>query len=98
MHQAFDYGISTMESVIKWADYGYGISTNGHLLSGRTMVLPGMSDALADLAAAAARCAGSRVGGEMELPRVVLCIRLLTWNFYLMWTAYVARHSLRMLL
>ena len=31
------------------------------LLSGRTMVLPGMSDALADLAAAAARCAGSRV-------------------------------------
>ena len=28
------------------------------LLSGRTMVLPGMSDALADLAAAAARCAG----------------------------------------
>ena len=42
-------------------------------LSGRTMVLPGMSDALA-----AARCAGSRVGGEMELPRVVLCTRLLT--------------------
>ena len=42
------------------------------LLSGRTMGLPGMSDALADLAA------GSRVGGEMVLPRVVLCTRLLT--------------------
>ena len=45
------------------------------LLSGRTMVLPGMSDALADLAA------GSRVGGEMVLPRVVLCTRLLTMEF-----------------
>ena len=51
------------------------------LLSGRTMVLPGVSDALADLAAAAARCAGSRVGGEMVLPRVVLCARLLTMEF-----------------
>ena len=39
------------------------------------MVLPGMSDALADLAA------GSRVGGEMVLPRVVLCTRLLTMEF-----------------
>ena len=45
------------------------------LLSGRTMVLPGMSDALADLAA------GSRVGGEMVLPRVVMCTRLLTMDF-----------------
>ena len=51
------------------------------LLSGRTMVLPGMSDALADLAAAAARCAGSRVRGEMALPRVVLCTRFLTMEF-----------------
>ena len=34
-----------------------------------------MSDALADLAA------GSRVGGEMVLPRVVLCTRLLTMEF-----------------
>ena len=97
MHQAFDYGISTMELLLSGRTMGTEF-LEWNLLSGRTMVLPGMSDALADLAAAAARCAGSRVGGEMELPRVVLCIRLLTWNFYLMWTAYVARHSLRMLL
>ena len=39
-----------------------------------------MSDALADLAAAAARCAGS---DEMALPRVVLCIRFWTMEFLL---------------
>ena len=50
------------------------------LLGGRAMVLRGMSDALADLAAAAARCAGS---DEMALPRVVLCIRFWTMEFLL---------------
>ena len=45
------------------------------LLGGRTMVLPGMSDALA-----AARCAGE---DEMVRPRVVLCIRLWTMEFLL---------------
>ena len=44
------------------------------------MVLPGMSDALADLAAAAARCAGS---DEMVLPRVVLRIRFWRVEFLL---------------
>ena len=43
------------------------------------MVLPGMSDAQADLAAAVARCAGS---DEMVLLRVVLCIGFGQWNFY----------------
>ena len=32
------------------------------------MLLPGMSDALADLAAGTARCVGPRVGDEMVLP------------------------------
>ena len=50
------------------------------LLGGRTKVLPGMSEALADLAAGAARCAGS---DEMVLPRVVLCIRFWTMEFLL---------------
>ena len=36
------------------------------LYSGRTMVLPGLSDALADLAAAPARCAGAAQGGSVH--------------------------------
>ena len=44
------------------------------------MVLPGLSDARADLAAAPARCAG---WDEMGLPRVVLCIRFWTMEFLL---------------
>ena len=42
------------------------------LFGGRTKVLPGMSEALADLAAGAARCA-----------RVVLCIRFWIMEFLL---------------
>ena len=58
------------------------------LLRGRTMVLPGMSDALADLAAAAARCAGS---DEMALPRVVLCTRFGIMEFLLSGRTMVCR-------
>ena len=65
MHQAFDYGISTMELLLSGRTMGTEF-LEWNLLSGRTLVLPGMSDALADLAAAAARCAGAAQGGSVH--------------------------------
>ena len=69
MHQAFDYGISTMELLFSGRTMGTEFLEWNYLLSGRTMVLPGMSDALA-------REPNALVGDEIYLPRVVLYLSL----------------------
>ena len=80
MHQAFDYGISTMELLLSGRTMGTEF-LEWNLLSGRTMVFAGHERCSCGLG-----CSGcamrwlSGIGGEMELPRVVLCIRRLTYG------------------